>query len=165
MRRAIIGVVPAVSATSAVPAHAAPVTGDQPATGTAVAAITHDPREDEAPLPAVDVTSAAMTVAASPLGLGPGDGSIPGDGVAEKPAAEANVFSAHQAGPTMTVRPRVPKVRYGLALPGGDELRTAHVDAPNNRVPAKAPEIDAGTAGSAGHFHVRHRPLRQQIAA
>ena len=200
MRRAIIGVVLAVSATSAVPAHAAPVTGVQPATGTAVAVITHDPREDEASLPdstraaldiamdralanpaefsvpyadfdtvvapvkttasqpAVDVASAAMTVAASSLGLGSDDGSIPDDGVTEKPAAEANsapdAVSAQQAGPTMTVRPHVPKVRYGFAeldqvqqevleaaLPGGDKLRTAYVDAPNNRVLVKASEV------------------------
>ncbi|KJK53285.1 hypothetical protein UK23_01085 [Lentzea aerocolonigenes] len=196
MRRAIVGLVLAVSATSAVPAHAAPVTGDQPATGTAVAVITHDPREDEASLPdstraaldiamdralanpaelsvpyaefdtvvapvkttaaqpAVDVASGPMTVAASPLGLGSDDGSIPDDGVTEKPAAQANAFSAHQAGPTMMVRPHVPKVRYGLAdldqvqqevlqtaLPGGDELRTAYVDAPNNRVLVKASEV------------------------
>ncbi|GGU51978.1 hypothetical protein [Lentzea flava] len=196
MRRAIAGVVLAVSATGAVPAHAAPVTADQPATGTAVAVITHDPREDEAPLPdstraaldiamdralanpaefsvpyaefdtvvapvrttaaqaAVDAASAAMTVAASPLGLGSDDGSIPDDGVAEKPAAEANAFSAQQAGPTMTVRPHVSKVRYSLAeldqvqqevlqtsLPGGDKLRTAYVDAPNNRVLVKASEV------------------------
>lgn len=196
MRRAIIGVVLAVSATSAVPAHAAPVTGDQPATGTAVAVITHDPREDEAPLPdstraaldiamdralanpaefsvpyaefdtviapvkttasqpAVDSASAAMTVAASPLGLGSDDGSIPDDGVAEKPAAQPNAFSAQQAGPTMTMRPHVPKVRYGLAeldqvqqevleaaLPGSDKLRTAYVDAPNNRVLVKAAAV------------------------
>lgn len=149
--------VSATSATSAVPAQAASITGAQPATGTAVAVITHDPRKDEAPLPhstraaldiamdralanpaefsvpyadfdtivapvrttasqpAVDVASAALTVAASPLGLGSDDGSIAGDGVAEKPAAEPNAFSAQQAGPTMTVRPYVPKMRYGLA--------------------------------------------------
>lgn len=208
MRRAIIGVVLAASATSAVPAHAATITGDQPATGTAVAVMTHDPREDEAPLPdstraaldiamdralaapaefsvpyaefdtviapvrttasqpVVDAASAAMTVAASPLGLGSDDGSIPDDGVAEKPAAAANTaanaeadaaantFSAQQAGPTLTVRPHVPKVRYGLAeldqvqqevletsLPGGDKLRTAYVDAPNNRVLVKASAV------------------------
>lgn len=204
MRRAIIGVVLAVSATGAVPAHAAPITGDQPATGAAVAVITHDPREDEASLPdstraaldiamdralanpadfsvpyaefdtvvvpvkttasqpVVDFASTAMTVAANPLGLGSDDGSIPSDGVTEKPAAEANAepnaepnpASAQLAGPTMTVRPYVSKVRYGLAeldqvqqevlgaaLPGGDKLRTAYVDAPNNRVLVKASAV------------------------
>jgi len=199
VRRGIIGVVLAMSATSAIsatPAYAVSITGDQPVTGTAVAVITHDPREDEAPLPdstraaldvamdralanpaefsvpyaefdtviapvkttaskpAVDVASAAMTVAASPLGLGSDDGTIPGDGVVDKPAVEPNAFSAPQAGPTMTMRPHVSKVRYGLAeldqvqqevletaLPGGDKLRTAYVDAPNNRVLVKASEV------------------------
>ena len=105
-----------MSATSAVPAHVAPISGDQPATGTAVAVVTHDPREDEAPLPdftraaldiamdrvlanpAVDSASVTTTVAASPLGLGSDDGSVPDDGVTEKPAAEANAFSARAGG-------------------------------------------------------------------
>ncbi|TWP49104.1 hypothetical protein FKR81_25895 [Lentzea tibetensis] len=197
MRRALtcVGLAVVACAAAAVPAQAA-ITGDQPATGTAVAVITHDPREDEPSLPdttraaldiamdraqanpaeysmpyadfdtvvapvkttaslsTVDSASASMTVAASPLGLGSDDGSIPDDGVTEKPAAEPSAMAVQQAGPTWTVRPHVPRVRFSLAeldqvqqevletsLPGGGELRTAYVDAPNNRVLVKAAQV------------------------
>lgn len=187
-------------ATTAVPAHAAPITGEQPATSSAVAVITYDPREDADPLPdatraaldlameralsapsafsmpyadfdtviapvkttasqpAIDLASTPMTVAANSPQLGADDGSIPDDGVTAKPVEEPNTESAAalaaEAGPTRTFRPYVPRVRYAFEeldqvlqevletpLPGGDKLRAAYIDAPNNRVLVKAAEV------------------------
>ncbi|GLZ34201.1 serine protease [Lentzea sp. NBRC 105346] len=203
MRGAVIatGLAFLVSLSSLSVAHAA-ITGDQPATSTAVAVITHDPREDQAELTggtraALDVamdralanpaelampfakgdivyapvkataSQAAFDAAGAPMSvspqaqqeLGADDGSIPDDGVVDKPVEEANpdeaAFQAQQVDPPWITRPSVPKVKYGFAeldqvqqdvldrtdLPGGEQLRTAYVDAPNNRVLVKAAAV------------------------